>query len=111
MAFASAVEKVVVKARGEAGTVVPSGRVTRLMMSLAHSSFGGRMGRWPCLVDSARGGEVVCHGHVERGVTEALQGVVEGPLAAEGNLVWCKQECAPRRSGSAYAWSDELVTS
>ena len=40
-----------------------------------------------CLVDSARGGEVVCHGHVERGVTEALQGVVEGPLAAEGDLV------------------------
>jgi hypothetical protein len=38
-------------------------------------------------VDSARGGEVVCHGHVERGVTEALQGVVEGPLAAEGDLV------------------------
>ena len=24
---------------------------------------------------------------VERGVTEALQGVVEGPLAAEGDLV------------------------
>ena len=33
MAFASAVEKVVVKARGGAGTVVPSARVTRLMVS------------------------------------------------------------------------------
>ena len=33
LAFSSAVEKVVVKARGGAGTVVPSARVTRLMMS------------------------------------------------------------------------------
>ena len=45
LAFSSAVEKAVVNARGEAGRVVPSGRVMRLMTSLAHSSFGGRHSR------------------------------------------------------------------
>ena len=38
-------------------------------------------------VPGACGGEAVCHGYAERGVTEAFEGVIECHLAFEGDLV------------------------